>query len=104
MAELAEYNGIEVVLCSVLPADRYGWSWEVDSQRVIRSIQQLNAMLKDYAKKQGYRYADYYSEMVDENFALKQEYQQDAVHPNREGYLVMEKIIGEVLKSKKKKK
>lgn len=104
MAELAEHNGIEVVLCSVLPADRYGWSWEVDSQRVIRSIQQLNAMLKDYAKKQEFRYADYYSEMVDERFALKKEFQQDAVHPNREGYLVMEKIIGEVLKSKKKRK
>ena len=104
MAELAAHNGIEVVLCSVLPADRYNWSWEVSSQCVISSIQQLNTMLKTYAKKQGFRYADYYSEMVDDNFALKKEYQQDAVHPNLEGYLVMEKVIGEVLKSKKKRK
>jgi alpha-L-fucosidase len=104
MAELAEHNGIAVVLCSVLPADRYGWSWEIDSQRAISSIQQLNSLLKTYAKKKGFRYADFYSEMVDENFALKKEYQQDAVHPNREGYLVMERILGEVLKSKKKRK
>lgn len=101
MAELAAHNGIEVVLCSVLPADHYGWSWEVDSQRAISSIQLLNAMLKEYAKKQGFRYADYYSAMVDEHFALKKEYQQDAVHPNREGYLIMEKVIGEVLKGEK---
>ena len=104
MAELAEHNGIAVVLCSVLPADRYGWSWEIDSQRAISSIQQLNSMLKTYAKKKGFRYADFYSEMVDKNFALKKEYQLDAVHPNREGYLVMERILGEVLKSKKKRK
>jgi alpha-L-fucosidase len=39
--------------------------------------------------------------MVDENKALKKEYQQDAVHPNLEGYYVMEKVIRQVLKSKK---
>ena len=104
MAELAEHNGIAVVLCSVLPADRYGWSWEIDSQRAISSIQQLNSLLQTYAKKKGFRYANFYSEMVDEHFALKKEYQLDAVHPNREGYLVMERILGEVLKSKKKRK
>ena len=36
--------------------------------------------------------------MVDENQALKKEYQQDAVHPNKEGYLVMEKVIQKILK------
>ena len=30
--------------------------------------------------------------------ALKKEYQQDAVHPNKEGYLVMEKVIQKILK------
>ena len=101
MTELALHNGIDVVLCSVLPADRYTWSWEVESSRVISSIKEVNAKIKAYAKKQGLRYADYYSEMVDENFALKKEYQQDPVHPNVEGYLVMEKVIRQVLKSKK---
>ena len=100
MAELAKCNGIDVVLCSVLPADRYGWSWEVESKKVISSIRELNDKLRTYARKNKLGYADYYSVMADENLALKKEYQQDAVHPNREGYLVMEKVIQEILKKR----
>ncbi len=98
MAELAKYNGIKVVLCSVLPADRYGWSWEIDRERAINSIKTLNDKLRAYAKKNKIPYADFYSAMVDENMALKKEYQEDAVHPNREGYLIMEQIIQKILK------
>ena len=100
MAELAKCNGIDVVLCSVLPADRYSWSWEIDSERAIRSIRELNDKLRTYARKNKLGYADYYSAMADENLALKKEYQQDPVHPNREGYLVMEKVIQQVLKKR----
>lgn len=98
MAELAKYNGIKVVLCSVLPADRYSWSWEIDRERAINSIKTLNDKLRTYAKKNKMQYADYYSAMVDEDMSMKKEYQQDTVHPNKEGYLVMEKVIQEILK------
>lgn len=98
MAELAEHNDIEVVLCSVLPADRFSWSWEISSERAKASIKELNDLLRTYAKKNGLKYADYYSAMADENLALKKEYQQDAVHPNKAGYLVMEEIIQAILK------
>ena len=94
----AKANGIKPVLCSVLPADRYSWSWEIDRERAINSIRELNDKLREYAKKKKFAYADYFSEMVDENQALKKEYQQDAVHPNKEGYLVMEKVIQKILK------
>ena len=98
MAELAKCNGIKVVLCSVLPADRYGWSWEIDRERAIESIKTLNEKLRTYSKKNKIQYADFYSAMVDENMALKKEYQEDAVHPNKAGYLVMEEIIQKILK------
>ena len=98
MAELAVHNDIEVVLCSVLPADRFSWSWEISSERAKASIKELNDLLRTYAKKNGLKYADYYSAMADENLALKKEYQQDAVHPNKAGYLVMEEIIQAILK------
>lgn len=97
MAELAKFNGINVVLCSVLPADRYSWSWEIDRERAIRSINELNNKLRTYAKKHKMLYADYFSEMVDENKALRKEFQQDAVHPNKNGYIVMEKVIQKIL-------
>ena len=102
MAELARCNDIDVVLCSVLPADRYRWSWEVDSERAVASIKELNDKLRAYAKQHKLPYADFYSVMADENLALKKEYQQDAVHPNKEGYLVMEDVIQRILKKSKK--
>lgn len=97
MAELAECNGIKVVLCSVLPADRYSWSWEVDRDRAIRSIRELNDRIQAYAVEKGYEYADYFSVMDDGNRAMKKEYQRDAVHPNKAGYLVMEEVIQKIL-------
>lgn len=97
MAELAMFNGIKVVLCSVLPADRYSWSWEIDRERAVRSISELNGKIKAYAQANGLAYADYYSAMDDGNCAMKKEYQEDAVHPNKAGYLVMEEVIQKIL-------
>ena len=99
MAELAMANGIKPYLCSILPGDKYSWSWEVDSDRVISSIATINKWLREYCEKtEGVEYVDYFSVMVDENKALKKEYQRDPIHPNRAGYLVMEKVIQEALK------
>ena len=98
MAELARCNNIDVVLCSVLPADRFRWSWEISRERALASIRELNDKLRAYAEQHNLAYADYYSAMADEGLALKKEYQQDAVHPNKAGYLVMEEIIQRILK------
>ena len=98
MAELARAAGIKVVLCSILPADRYSWSWEIDRERAIESIRVLNDRLKAYAESKGHKWADYFSVMDDGNRAMKKEYQKDAVHPNVEGYLVMEEVITKILK------
>ena len=98
MAELARFNKINVVLCSVLPADRYNWSWEISTERAIKSIQELNEKLKAYADREGIPYADFYTKMADTNQALIKDYQQDPVHPNLAGYRVMEEIIEKILK------
>lgn len=98
MTELARYNNINVVLCSVLPADRYNWSWEISSENAIKSIKELNEKIRTYANQEGIPYADFYEKMVDANHALIKDYQQDPVHPNLAGYLVMEEIIEKILK------
>lgn len=95
MAELAKANKIKVVLCSVLPAHHYPWRQDIES---IKPINELNNLLKEYAKKNKIAYADYYSAMVDERQGLDKKYQNDEVHPNKAGYAVMEEIIQKVLK------
>lgn len=101
MAELAKANKIKVVLCSILPADRFRWSWEIDSETAINSIRYVNEKIKAYAKANGHAYADYFSVLEDGNSALRKEYQKkgnDPVHPNIDGYLVMEEVIQKILK------
>lgn len=105
MADLAQANGIEVVLSSVLPAFDYPWKrglkpWE--------KILKLNTWIKDYAAKHNCIYLDYYSAMVDERPGLKANLGNDGVHPNKLGYSIMEplaeKAIAEALKKSAKRK
>ncbi len=90
MAEIAVANKIKVVLCSVLPA--YDFPWRRGMNPAPKVIQ-LNAMLKDYAKKNNMVYVDYFSAMVDERGGLDKKYTNDEVHPTLAGYQVMEPLL-----------
>ena len=90
MAQMAQTAGIKVILCSVLPV--YQFYWRPDIQP-IEQIITLNNLIKTYSEENGMVYADYYSALVNEEKGLKDEYTWDGIHPNREGYLVMELII-----------
>lgn len=100
MAELADANGIKVILSSVTPAGEYTWRKEIKD--VPQKIMSLNAKIKAYAKEKGFSYIDYFSVMCDENNALKSNLGTDGVHPNEEGYKIMEatakKVIDKVIK------
>lgn len=95
MAEIARANKIKVILSSVTPAGQYPWRKEI--QNVPEKIQSLNAKIKAYAMANKFAYADYYSSMHDENHALIKSYGTDGVHPNAQGYEVMEKIAKETI-------
>jgi len=93
MAELAENHGIKVILCSVLPAIDYPWR---PGLKPAGKIIKLNELIKNYATKKKFAYVDYYSSMADGQGGLKvPDYTTatDLVHPNSEGYKVMEKLI-----------
>ena len=93
MSELAKANGIDVFICSVLPAKDFPWSPGLNpAEKVVR----LNAILKDYCYKNNINYVDYYTVMNDGNGGLKvpeHTSADDLVHPNSEGYKVMEDVI-----------
>ncbi|MEC4005099.1 SGNH/GDSL hydrolase family protein [Flavobacterium sp. SUN052] len=94
MCELAKSNKIKVVLCSVLPANHFNWSPKIEpADKVIA----LNKLIKLYADKNKITFVDYYSALVDQNKGLDKKYGEDGVHPNLEGYKLMEKLILKVL-------
>ena len=94
MCELAKYNKIKPVLCSVLPAAAFKWRPNLTPAE---DIKRLNEMIKAYAKANKITYIDYHSALVDERGGLPQKYAKDGVHPNLEAYAIMEKILLENL-------
>jgi len=86
MCEIAQANGINVIISSVLPAFDYTWKPGLNPDK---KIPVLNDMLKQYAESKGFVYLDYFASMVDERNGLKEEYGSDGVHPNELGYKVM---------------
>ena len=92
MVELAKANKIKVILTSVLPAAAFKWRMEIkDAPQKIKS---LNDRIEAYAKANKIPYVDYYQALVvNENQALNPQYTKDGVHPNSEGYDIMEPLI-----------
>jgi len=86
MVELAQANGISVILSSVLPASEYRWRPGLEPGPKIVA---LNAWIRDYADAHRVVYLDYHTAMADEDLGLGQELSPDGVHPNRSGYRLM---------------
>jgi lysophospholipase L1-like esterase len=94
MVELAKANNIKVVLCSVLPSNKFNWNPKIEpADKVIA----LNRLIKGYASKNKISFVDYYSSMVDVNKGLDIKYGEDGVHPNLNGYKLMESLLLKVL-------
>lgn len=95
MTEIARANGIEVVLCSVLPANDFPWS---PGREPAEKVVQLNTLLQQYAIENELFYLDYFTPMVDDHLGLKAEYTHDGVHPTKEGYEVMATLFEGIYK------
>jgi lysophospholipase L1-like esterase len=90
MTEIAQANGIGVVLCSVLPVYDYPWKRGLTPAPTIIA---LNAWIKSYAARTGAEYADFHGAMSDERHGLRAGLTADGVHPNEAGYRIMGPIV-----------
>lgn len=90
MTELAQAHGIQVVLCSVLPAYDIPWRENIEP---VQKVIELNRLIKDYASKRGAVYCDFFSVMADDRNGLSEEFSEDGIHPNKDGYAIMQPIV-----------
>ena len=95
MAELAKANHINVIICSVLPANNFPWR---EGLKPAEKVRKLNAILQSYSYENKLAYVDYYSAMVNDSHGLKKELGEDGIHPNKNGYLIMEPILEKAIK------
>lgn len=97
MTELAQANGIKVVLASLLPVNDY--VEPRTSRRSPQKIVELNAWIKPYAQRKNSIYLDYYAALVDASGALKKELSDDGLHPNAAGYALMTPLARRAIES-----
>ncbi|WP_230480864.1 SGNH/GDSL hydrolase family protein [Sphingomonas sp. Leaf21] len=95
MAELARAHGIRVILASIPPADHFPWRPGLDTAS---RIAVLNGWLKDYARRTGATYADYWSALHDGQ-ATRASLTYDGVHPNEAGYTAMAPVAEAAIRS-----
>ena len=90
MVDLATANDIRVVLGSVPPAESFPWRPSI--LEPAQHIVELNEWLRRFARERNLFYVDYHEPLADERDAMKQTFSNDGVHPNRDGYSVMEPL------------
>ncbi len=95
MAEITAKKNIQVVLSTILPVYQYP-----DRDDIIdppKTISFINSVLQNYCKKNSLAFLDYFSPMADEKKGLRSDYGTDGVHPNKQGYSVMEQVVRETI-------
>ena len=97
MVEIANSHNISPILCSVLPASKIVWKPEIKSADLVI---ELNEKLKKHCIENNMVYVDYFSSMVGEKKELRSDLTYDGVHPDKKGYLIMEKILLETIQKK----
>jgi acyl-CoA thioesterase-1 len=90
MTQLAQANGIRVVLCSVLPVFDYPWKRGLEPAPKIVA---LNSWLKAYAERVGAAFVDLHTPLADARQGLRAELAPDGVHPNEAGYALMAPLV-----------
>jgi lysophospholipase L1-like esterase len=94
MTEIAQANGIRVVLGSVLPVWDYPWRKGLEPAPKITA---LNGWLKAYASRVHATYADFHSAMSDDRGGMREGLAYDGVHPTEAGYRVMVPIVEDAI-------
>ena len=94
MVEIAQANGVRVVLSSVLPAYDFPWRPGLNPAEKVVS---LNTWIKKYAETHNCIYLDYFTPMADEKNAMKTDLSSDGIHPNLAGYKIMEPLVEQAI-------
>jgi lysophospholipase L1-like esterase len=94
MAEIAQANGIRVIVSSLLPPAHK--NTPISKFNLLKhpaeKILELNRWLKDYSIAHGCGFLDYYAAMSDSEGFVRPSFSEDGLHPGPAGYSAMAQI------------
>ena len=96
MAELAKANRIKPILCLVFPTTTIGWRKEIEDP--LSKVNELNALISEYGRTHRIPVVEYLSDIDKSSGRLPEAYSKDSIHPNLDGYKIMEQEILKYLK------
>ena len=98
MVEIAQANGLKIILASILPATNFEWRRSVGNRSAM--IIALNKRLKTYSDLNKITFIDYHSVMKNEQNGMNLDIAADGVHPTLKGYKMMEAMIEKIIITK----
>jgi lysophospholipase L1-like esterase len=94
MTEIAQANGVRVIIASIPPAAGFHWRPGLETAEPIMA---LNRWLHEYAASAGAVYADYHAAMSDGRGGMREGLAYDGVHPSEAGYAAMAPVAERAL-------
>jgi lysophospholipase L1-like esterase len=94
MTDIAQRQGIEVLIASVPPAGQFPWAPQVEARN---AIAELNRRLTRVARQSGATWVDYHPVLDDGTGAMKPGLSYDGVHPTEAAYDAMASVINPIL-------
>jgi lysophospholipase L1-like esterase len=96
MTDLARANHVTVILATTPPADRYPGDSHL---KPAASISTLDDWIRRYAARAGVRLVDYARVLDDGRGGMRPSLTADGVHPNAQGYALMEALAAPVIQA-----
>jgi lysophospholipase L1-like esterase len=96
MVDIARANHIKVILATLLPVSDY-FDPNQSKNRPPEKINELNAWIREYARREHLVLLDYYPALLDEQGVFKKSFTFDGLHPNAAGYDVMRPLAARAI-------
>jgi len=96
MVQMARANKIAVVLATIPPAADFPWRRGMEPAPKIIT---MNEWIRDYAKREDVVLVDYHRALANAQNGFRAEWSGDGVHPNAEGYKIMNPLAEAAMKA-----
>jgi len=96
MVQMARANKIAVVLATIPPSSDFPWRRGMEpAQKIVT----MNGWIRDYARREDIVLVDYHKALANAENGFRAEWSGDGVHPNAEGFKIMNPLAEDAVKT-----